>query len=295
MATHFNGSHADEMVESGLIRVGGGFYQSIQADERRALLHTDRLVFVSRFMRDVLRSTVPRLKERPALVVPNFIEIPAAPPDEKFAGDLASIGTLEPRKNQVFLLHVLAAARQKGFRYTLTLFGAGAPESSWRRVAQDLGIADQVVFAGFVPQASRYLHRFRAYVHGSKIESFGISLVEALACGLPVFAARAGGMPEVIDEGVTGFFWDLGSAEDAADMLIRVLEDEPLLESMSRGARAAYSTRFSADRIAPRLEAWVTRGIDLGDPSSAASITWSALASDQRERFNLAGNGHRER
>jgi glycosyltransferase involved in cell wall biosynthesis len=281
LVTHFNGSHADEMVESGLIRKGGSFYKKIQVEERIALLNADRLVFVSSFLRDLLGSTVHELSQRPAIVLPNFIETPVPADDCRFTGDLASIGTLETRKNQVFLLHVLAAAKRKGSRYTLTLFGTGKPEAAWRQVAVDLGIADQVTFAGFTPQASRYLHGFRAYVHAAKIENLPISLVEALACGLLVFAARVGGIPEVVDEGVTGFFWDLNDPEQSADLLIRVLEDEPLRTSMGSAAREAYHARFSTSLIAPRLAAWVTQGTNPEDQPSSCSVAQCAMDSDR--------------
>jgi glycosyltransferase involved in cell wall biosynthesis len=259
LVTHFNRSQAEEMVEAGLARPHGSFYRLIQVDEERALLEADRIVYVSKYVSDHLLTRISGLAQRPSLIVPNFVAPPSAGGDE-FSGDIATIGTLEPRKNQSFLLEVLAAAKRKGKRYTLTLFGSGRPEQQWRELAQSLGIADQVTFAGYVPQASRYLRNFKVYAHASKIENMPVSLIEALACGKPVIAAKVGGIPEIVDEGVNGFFWNLNDPEQAADVLARLLDDEDLRASMSAAALASYIEKFHVSHVAPLLLDFVLNG-----------------------------------
>jgi glycosyltransferase involved in cell wall biosynthesis len=168
-------------------------------------------------------------------------------------GDLISIGGFEPRKNQQFLLRVLAACRARGARYTLTLVGDGPQRASLRQLAGDLGIADQIVFTGARSNAAPLIGGHRAFVHAARMESLGIVLIEALAAGKPVFAAPVGGIPELFTDGVEGCSWSLDAPEEAAARLISVLEDPRQLAAMSQAARVRYQTLFTPEATQPRL------------------------------------------
>jgi glycosyltransferase involved in cell wall biosynthesis len=115
-----------------------------------------------------------------------------------------------------------------------------------------LGVADQVVFLGYVSGASRLLPGHRAYVHAARMESFGIVIVEAMSCGLPVFAPPVGGIPEVFDDGAEGALWPLDNARICAEKLIAVLEDQGTWLAMSHAARQRYLSRFSPNVLGRR-------------------------------------------
>lgn len=124
----------------------------------------------------------------------------------------------------------------------------------------ELGISSQVTFGGYVPQASRFLRGFRVYVHAARMENLPVSLIEALGCGLPLMVPAVGGIPEIVQDGVNGRFWGIEKPQQAADLLIEMLEDPGLMERFARGAIQTYEERFSADRIAPRSIEFIRTG-----------------------------------
>lgn len=114
------------------------------------------------------------------------------------------------------------------------------------------GLEDRIEFAGSVPQAELpRLYREGAFlVNPSYSESFGMTVVEALACETPVVAARVGGMQEIVEDGETGLFIERGNREDIASALARMLGDTALRERMGRAGRASVTRRFSWDAVA---------------------------------------------
>lgn len=250
---HFNISEAYEYQLNGHTREGGALWRSLMRIEQEVLPQLDKVIFVSDAMRRIVLARNPDMTGVEQAVITNFLEheidLPAkvAP-----RADLISIGTLEPRKNQCYLLHVLAEAKHLGHRYRLTLAGDGPSRKEWEALAMQLGVADQVEFLGYVSGASRLLPGHRAYVHAARMESFGIVLVEAMSCGLPVFAPPVGGIPEVFDDSVEGVLWPLDNARICAEKLIDVLEDQEAWQAMSHAARQRYVTLFSHDVLGQR-------------------------------------------
>jgi glycosyltransferase involved in cell wall biosynthesis len=208
-------------------------------------------------MRLHLISRIAGLAAKPYTILPNFISSDAPPADGP-EGDIITIGTLEPRKNQVFLLYVLAAARKRGRCYSLTIVGRGEDESKLRAEAFRVGVSDQVRFAGYVHRASRLIHRHRVYAHAAKMESFGIVLIEALAAGIPVLAPAVGGIPEVVSDGVDGYLWNINDVDGSAAKLIGILEDESLRLRMGAAGQAKYNGEFRTDHVAPKLYRFLT-------------------------------------
>jgi glycosyltransferase involved in cell wall biosynthesis len=88
----------------------------------------------------------------------------------------------------------------------------------------------------------------------SELESFGLAALEAMACEVPTVATRVGGLPEVIEDGKTGFLAEVGDVETMARQAIDILGDETRLREMGRRARKSAEERFSASRIIPQYE-----------------------------------------
>jgi len=259
LVVHFNISQAEEMVNHGWIPRSGWFYRWVRRKEDQALLSVDRILFVSKFMQSCLTERLPALVDKPSMVLPNFVH-PHAESSDGPEGDVITIGTLEPRKNQQFLLQVLAEAKVRGKAYSLTIVGTGEDEKNLRALAESLGIEKQVMFTGFIPNASRLLSRFRVYAHASRMENLSISIVEAMAAGLPILAFPVGGIPELITEGVTGYFMDAEDAGSSADSLIRILEDEKLRRSMGAAGRDGWRNQYSTEVIAPQVYRFIRQG-----------------------------------
>lgn len=254
MAVHFNRSEAEEWHRAGKIRRGGWVYRGILDLEAELLPKLDGLHFVSRYMRDHIHLHHPGAVKCTSIVLPNFIADPRSSGSCERDADLISIGTLEPRKNQSYLIQVLHEARKLGHRYSLALVGSGPDRKRLHQLARDLGVLDQVNFLGFQPNAKEMLPRYRAYVHSALIENFPFVLIEAAAYGLPALAAPVGGVPEVFDDGEQGFYWPLEDPKEGARKLIALLENETTYARLARGARKRFEARNSAEVVAPQLK-----------------------------------------
>jgi glycosyltransferase involved in cell wall biosynthesis len=257
LVIHYNESEAKQFADNGQTRVGGPLWRLSMALERRVVPSVDKLIFVSDFMRKTLVARLPSLHRIDATVIPNFPKPTSTRPiAPRMTGDLIAIGTLEPRKNQAFLLRVLGEANAAGKRYRLTLVGDGPSRSDLEALATSLGVRDQVTFAGYAPDASDLIPGHRAFVHAARSENFGIVFLEAMQHGVPSFAGPVGGIPEVFEDGVEGRYWPLDDPRRASAILIEVLESESRHAAMSVAARRRYQRDFSSDVLGPRwLEA----------------------------------------
>jgi glycosyltransferase involved in cell wall biosynthesis len=250
---HFNISEAQEYAEKGIASKYGWLWRSLQANERVVLPKLDQVIFVSGFMQHVVSARLPELSYVPQAVISNFpLSIESVGEGTDTApSDIIAIGTLEPRKNQRFLLDILAECRAMGKRYNLTLVGDGPDRSFLEHEAERLGLSDQVRFFGYQPAAARFISGCRAFVHCSKMESQGIVLIEALRSAVPVFAAPVGGIPEVFEDGGEGHYLDLNDPHDAALKLVSVLENRHKWQRMSARAYETFSSRFHPDVLGP--------------------------------------------
>lgn len=257
MAVHFNISQADEWVAKGRIGNGSAVYEEIRAAEVNILPQLDGLVFVSQFMRDALLLRIPAITNVPTAVLPNFVSDPGPIIHDQLDGDLISIGTLEPRKNQAYLLQIIAAARQRGKKLRLTLAGDGPDRAALQKLARQLGISDQVNFMGHIANAHELLARHRACIHAATMENLPLTLVESLSYGSPVFAPAVGGIPEIFDDGVEGRRLPLDDADAAATMVTEWLLSPERMRSASLAARKRFLRSFESSLVAMRLTAFL--------------------------------------
>lgn len=257
-AVHFNLSTADEWVGKGYLKRGGWLYRRMLVRDARVLPRLDRLVFVSHFMEQQVRRRLPHAAHVPSRVVPNFVPAPAVTSDAPTRAELISIGTLEPRKNQGFLLDVLACAHARGHRYRLTLAGDGPARGELQAKAKALRLDAFVTFLGTLPDAAAALGQHLVYVHAARMENLPLVLIEALAAGRPAFAAPVGGVPEVFRHGAEGFYWSLDDPGGAAEALIAVLEDKTLYDNLAAAARMRHARHFSVGAVQDELLAAVT-------------------------------------
>ncbi len=258
LAVHFNHSQADEWRDQGYITEGGRVWSGIRAFERDVLPAVDGLLYVSSYMRDHLEKQYPVLASKPSIVGVNFLDLPTRDTScIAKTGDLITIGSLEPRKNQTYILRVLCEAKRRGYRYRLSIVGDGPDRKRLEKLAVRLDIADQVIFRGVSSDVFGHLRSHRVLVHAAKLESFGLVVVEAMAHGLPVVAAPAGGITELFTDGVEGCYWPLNNVTAGADILIRIMEDRDLQRRMSAAAKQRFSSQFHATKVMPRISEFV--------------------------------------
>jgi glycosyltransferase involved in cell wall biosynthesis len=252
LAVHFRISQSDEWADKGHIARGDRLYRSIRELERRTVPAVDGLVFVSSWARSALHAWMPEAARVPGVVIPNFVR---AVPERAVSprGDLVSVGNLEAIKNHRYLLRVLAAARQRGARYTLDVFGEGVERGHLLALATELGVEDQVRLCGFRRDVPRLLPGYRLYVHASYSESSSLAIMEAMGAGLPVVSSDAGALPELFQEPEHGRFWPIDDPRRGAEILIDLLESEEEVRRAGRAALQKFRSDYDAEVVAPRL------------------------------------------
>jgi glycosyltransferase involved in cell wall biosynthesis len=253
MAVHFNISQADEWAYKGKIKIGSWVYNKIKTLENEVIPLLDAIVYISGFMKETIEKNISKSTKVKSIVSPNFIFTPKPLDSNNIEGDLISIGTLEYRKNQSYLLRVLSEAKKMGRSYSLTLIGEGPDRRTLEALAQSLDVARQVKFLGFQKNAAQFLYTHRLYVHSSLIDNLPIALIEALACKLPILAGAVGGIPEMFSDGVEGFYWSLDDPAAGAKKLIALMEDKETYNKMAEAAKARFSANFQSSVVANRL------------------------------------------
>ena len=141
----------------------------------------------------------------------------------------------------------------------LVMVGDGPDRVAAEKEAEALGVSDQTVFLGRLDSIAPLLAGADLFLLPTERESFGLSALEALACGVPVIGTRAGGLPEVVQDGVTGVLRDVGDVEGMSAAAVDILASRERWESMSAAAAADARERFSQEEVVTRYEDFYTR------------------------------------
>jgi N-acetyl-alpha-D-glucosaminyl L-malate synthase BshA len=136
----------------------------------------------------------------------------------------------------------------------LVMIGDGPDRPAAEEEARILGVENSVSFLGKLDQIAPLLAAADLFLLPSQSESFGLSALEALASGVPVVGSNAGGLPEVVRDGETGFLCAVGDVAGMADASLRILQDREHWTEMSRLAASDARKRFSRDAIVTKYE-----------------------------------------
>jgi len=144
----------------------------------------------------------------------------------------------------------------------LLLIGDGPDRSVAEWLAVQKGIHDDVLFLGKQDQIQEKLSIADIMLLPSELESFGLAALEAMACEVVPISTRAGGTPEVIDHGRSGYLADVGDVETMARYAIELLSNEQLLREMAKQARAVAIERFGSSKIVKQYEDFYRRVLE---------------------------------
>ncbi|PGL71937.1 N-acetyl-alpha-D-glucosaminyl L-malate synthase BshA [Bacillus sp. AFS055030] len=131
----------------------------------------------------------------------------------------------------------------------LLLVGDGPEISSLCKLVRELGIEKDVLFLGKQENVEELLSMSDIKLLLSSKESFGLVLLEAMACGVPCIGTRVGGIPEVIEHGENGYICELGDIEQIAYYTLNLLQDEELFKRISNRAQEIVKERFQSNKI----------------------------------------------
>jgi glycosyltransferase involved in cell wall biosynthesis len=163
---------------------------------------------------------------------------------------------LFPRKGIRFLLEAAAQLKPRFPDLKIVLAGDGFERPELTQLAANLGIGADVTFLGWVPNAELppYYRSAAVSVIPSLEEGFGIPAAEAMGCEVPVVASDAGGLPEVVENGVTGLVVPRGDSAALADAIGSLLADPERRRRMGRAGRERALRLFDWDRSAQQFE-----------------------------------------
>jgi N-acetyl-alpha-D-glucosaminyl L-malate synthase BshA len=198
-------------------------------------------------------------------VIPNFIDCTLnrrrdvgalrarlAPEGQKI---LIHVSNFRPVKRPSAVIEVFARVRREA-PAKLLMVGDGPECAAATRLARTLGVADDVQFLGEQEQVVQLLSAADVFILPSSQESFGLAALEAMACEVPVVASRVGGLPEVIEDGVTGYLHTLDDLDGMAASVVRLINDDALRRRVAEAARQSATSRFCDWRIVPAYESY---------------------------------------
>ena len=151
--------------------------------------------------------------------------------------------------------------------------GDGPDRSNAEYLVHSKGIQHRVHFLGKQEGVSELLPLADLMLMPSQLEAFGLAALEAAACCVPTIATSAGGVPELIEDGVNGRLFPVGDVEGMAHAAIGLLRDDDALRRMADAGRRTAQQKFCATRIIPQYEAFYEQVIAGDTFSSAAGRT----------------------
>jgi N-acetyl-alpha-D-glucosaminyl L-malate synthase BshA len=221
--------------------------------------------------------------QREIRVIPNFLDCAdfRRQPSDAVAeswrvGDwdalVVHISNFRPVKQVGRVLDVFSRIRQH-VRAKLVLIGDGQDRPGLEQRAANEGFGESVEFVGEQLDLVSWLSAADLFLLPSAQESFGMAALEAMACEVPVVAARVGGLPEIIDDGETGFLCLPGDVDAMAERSVRVLTNPDLRRRIGEAACLRVRTEFCAGTVVPMYESYyeeVLRQPRAGRPASRA-------------------------
>ena len=205
-------------------------------------------------------------------VIPNFVDLERFRPGVKPAPDCAEgrpdaargafngapsvvhVSNFREVKRVPWLLEAFAEATADGTSARLLLVGDGPDQPRCRALSQSLGIADRVRFLGTRDALPELLAPATVFAMASREESFGLSALEAMACGTPVVATRVGGVSEVVIHGESGLLVEPDDRAGFVAALRRLLREPDTARTMGATARADAEARFDRRLVVQRYE-----------------------------------------
>jgi L-malate glycosyltransferase len=234
---------------------------SLHPITRLAINMSDRVTAVSSYLERRTRETFQ--PTQPVRVIPNFVDSARFRPGHeeearrRFArpGEpiLLHLSNFRPVKRVTDVIRIFARVRQE-IPATLLMVGDGVERPTAQHLARELNIGKEVFFLSRQEDIPGLMKVADLFLLPSELESFGLAALEAMSCGVPVIASRAGGLPEVIEDGVSGFLHAVGDVEGMARDTLRVLGDEALYRRIAQAARQRVLDHFDASRIVPQYE-----------------------------------------
>ncbi|HEU4338691.1 MAG TPA: N-acetyl-alpha-D-glucosaminyl L-malate synthase BshA [Planctomycetota bacterium] len=229
--------------------------ESFASLTRFGILESDAVTAVSAFLRDTTRTWFDIRKRID--VIPNFVDaLRFKPAGARAPGPfrIVHVSNFRPVKRPLDAVKAFCILR-KSHEAKLRMIGVGPEQRTARALARKLGVLADIEFTGEERQVERLLAESDALLSTSEFEGFGLAPLEAMAAGLPVVATKAGGISEVVKDGVTGRLADVGDVEGLAGLLGDLIDNPLLARRQGEAGRKRAAREFGLERVVPLYEA----------------------------------------
>jgi L-malate glycosyltransferase len=174
---------------------------------------------------------------------------------------LVHLSNFRPVKRVTDVVEIFDRVRKK-MPAKLLMIGDGPDRSRAEWLAVQKGIHDDVLFLGKQDKISEKLAVADVILMPSELESFGLAALEAMACKVVPIATRGGGVPELIEHGISGYLADVGDVDTMAGHAIQLLNDDSRLQEMAKASRAMAQSKFCSSKIVPKYEEFYRRTLE---------------------------------
>ncbi|WP_299518970.1 glycosyltransferase family 4 protein [Winogradskyella sp.] len=172
------------------------------------------------------------------------------PPDHKIIGNIAAFTGFKDHYTWIDTVEILAKTDLKA---TFVLVGEGVLEDEIKAYVASKGLEDRVIFAGFRKDIPEILPEFDLFLFTSNNEPAGGVILESYACKVPVVAANAGGIPELVIDNETGSLAQVGNAQDFADKVLTLINDEALQQKFIKNGYQFLVDNHTKEVIAKKM------------------------------------------
>ena len=228
---------------------------------RFGIMQSDGVTAVSEFLR---RMTLEEFQIPNGIeVIHNFVDLQEycasraysdrsalAPEGQKI---LLHVSNFRPVKRIMDVVRIFERV-QREVPAVLLMLGDGPERSAAQALARRLGILDRVRFLGTQESVAEIAGLADLFLLPSELESFGLSALEAMACGVPVIGSDAGGLPELVAHGESGYLLPVGDVEGMAARALEILKDDAKRKAMGQAGRLRAERLFNAERIVTLYE-----------------------------------------
>ncbi|HQR37867.1 MAG TPA: N-acetyl-alpha-D-glucosaminyl L-malate synthase BshA [Blastocatellia bacterium] len=249
-----------------------GSDRSYLAVTRFAIAESDGVTAISKFL---AHETCSQFGLPDVRVIPNFVDVDfyvrnddgalrerLAPNGERL---LVHVSNFRPVKRIGDCIEIFARVRRE-VKSRLIMVGDGPDAGSAQALAEERGVASDVVFVGKQPKIADYLSVADVLLLPSETESFGLAALEAMSCEVPVVASRVGGLPEVVEDGVSGFLRPVGDVDAMAAAALALLGDESMARAFGIAARQSAVEKYTTDQIIPQYLSYYDEVLANFDP-----------------------------
>ena len=158
---------------------------------------------------------------------------------------IGHVGGFIKQRDQIILIDAISSLRKKGIDAVLILVGDGPEKNNLENTSEELGVNQYVHFIGYTNNIGDWLDLFDIYINPTLDEGFGIAVVEAMLSGVPVIAANAGALKEIIEDNINGLLFLPGNVASLVEKILALHNNFELNEKLSSSARGIAEEKYS--------------------------------------------------